>query len=123
MQRIVEDAKSIIERMFANLSIYAGTDERVRDPLDRTFKENHRLRTQIIELQEAQRRRGKEHIKVNLIETPCESYGGQDHYTSECTKTALVGDSKKWVEQLENVSYVSNQGNNNKLPYQRPPQE
>lgn len=89
MQKIVEHAKGILKK-----------------------------KRQIRELQEAQRRKGKEHLGVNLIEAPYNSCGGQDHYTNQYPKITSVVDSEGWVEPPKSISYFANQGNNKRPPYQ-----
>lgn len=45
-----------------------------------------------------------------LVETTCESYGGQDHSMTHCPKTGPVEDLEVRVEQPVSVSDVANQG-------------
>lgn len=50
-------------------------DERVKELSDKTFEKNWKVKTQIMAMQEASRRRDKELVGINIVDVLCDNCG------------------------------------------------
>lgn len=80
--------QNIIERTTANLSVCAGVDERAKERSDKIVVQNHRLRNQIKEMQQPQKRQGKDHVGVHHVDAL--SYSCEARTTGRLSSQKLV---------------------------------